>query len=71
MLAIKWKNKLEQYVTIAGFVAGVIGLIYFGVYAYQIVTSRSSGMLQLLERIFREELKLCLKIGNLFSFFYV
>ncbi|MCY9547951.1 hypothetical protein [Lysinibacillus xylanilyticus] len=51
-MAIKWKNKVEQYVTIAGFVAGVIGLIYFGVYAYQIVTARSLGMLQLLEKIF-------------------
>ncbi|MFF2797432.1 hypothetical protein [Lysinibacillus xylanilyticus] len=51
-MAIKWKNKVEQYVTIAGFVAGVIGLIYFGVYAYQTVTARSLGMLQLLEKIF-------------------
>ncbi|MFB7160093.1 MULTISPECIES: hypothetical protein [unclassified Lysinibacillus] len=51
-MAIKWKNKIENYVTIAGFIAGVIGLIYFGVYAYQLVTARSSGMLQLLEKIF-------------------
>ncbi|MFJ7734584.1 hypothetical protein ACIQXF_22295 [Lysinibacillus sp. NPDC097231] len=51
-MAIKWKNKIEQFVTITGFVAGVIGLIYFGVYAYQMVNSRSSEMLQLLEKIF-------------------
>jgi|OM-RGC.v1.037846428 hypothetical protein len=51
-LAIKWKNKIEKYMTIAGFIAGVVGLIYFGVYAYQIVDSRSSEVLQLLERIF-------------------
>ncbi|MGE7091158.1 hypothetical protein ACQKII_06775 [Lysinibacillus sp. NPDC048646] len=51
-MAIKWRNKIEHYLTIAGFVAGVIGLIYFGVYAYQMVNTRSSEMLQLLERIF-------------------
>ncbi|MET4563407.1 hypothetical protein [Lysinibacillus parviboronicapiens] len=51
-MAIKWKNKIEHYLTIAGFVAGVIGLIYFGVYAYQMVNTRSSEVLQLLERIF-------------------
>jgi len=51
-LAIKWKNKIEQYVTIIGFVAGVIGLIYFGIYAYQMVNARSSEVLQFLERIF-------------------
>ncbi|EON73803.1 hypothetical protein ACOMCU_06640 [Lysinibacillus sp. UGB7] len=51
-MAIKWRNKLEHYLTIAGFVAGVIGLIYFGVYAYQMVNARSSEVLQLLERIF-------------------
>ena len=51
-MAIKWRNKIEQYVTVAGFVAGVIGLIYFGVYAYQVVNARSPEMLQLLERIF-------------------
>ncbi|MEK5230531.1 hypothetical protein MHB42_02030 [Lysinibacillus sp. FSL K6-0232] len=49
---IKWKNKLEKYISITGFIAGVIGLIYFGVYAYQIVNARSSEVLQLLERIF-------------------
>ncbi|WP_156312227.1 hypothetical protein [Lysinibacillus contaminans] len=51
-MAIKWRNKIEQYITVAGFVAGVVGLIYFGVYAYQQVNARSSEMLQLLERIF-------------------
>ncbi|MGN4125141.1 hypothetical protein ACMGD3_09040 [Lysinibacillus sphaericus] len=51
-MAIKWRNKIEHYLTIAGFVAGVIGLIYFGVYAYQMVNARSSEVLQLLERIF-------------------
>ncbi|MEX3745087.1 MULTISPECIES: hypothetical protein [Lysinibacillus] len=51
-MAIKWRNKIEQYITITGFVAGVIGLIYFGVYAYQLVNARSSEVLQLLEKIF-------------------
>ena len=51
-MAIKWRNKAEQYITVAGFVAGIIGLIYFGVYAYRQVTARSPEMLQLLERIF-------------------
>ncbi|MFJ7648743.1 hypothetical protein ACIQ1H_14475 [Lysinibacillus sp. NPDC097279] len=51
-MAIKWKNKIEKYVTIAGFVAGIIGLVYFGIYAYQMVNSRSSEMLQFFEKIF-------------------
>ncbi|MEK5330199.1 MULTISPECIES: hypothetical protein [unclassified Lysinibacillus] len=51
-MAIKWKNKIEKYVTIAGFVAGVIGLVYFGIYAYKMVNSRSSEMLQFFEKIF-------------------
>ncbi|MFJ7668661.1 hypothetical protein ACIQXI_16300 [Lysinibacillus sp. NPDC097195] len=51
-MAIKWKNKIEKYITIAGFVAGVIGLVYFGIYAYQLVNARSSEMLQFLEKIF-------------------
>ena len=43
---------MEQCVTLAGFVAGVIGLIYFGVYAYQQINTRSAEMLELLAKIF-------------------
>ncbi|MFJ8461898.1 hypothetical protein ACIQ57_22645 [Lysinibacillus xylanilyticus] len=50
-MAIKWRNKIERYATISGFVAAVFGLIYFGVFAYQLVNARSSEVLQLLEKI--------------------
>ncbi|MEG0258590.1 MAG: hypothetical protein RR595_08820 [Lysinibacillus sp.] len=51
-MAIKWRNKIEQWITVVGFIAGVIGLVCFIVFAYQQIGARADETIELFKRFF-------------------